>query len=165
MTQIHNSNLTKELVAAAGLQQRDNIPNQIAEKVVPVINVNPWNNIKIKNFASLGSLSNAQTFTWYTASSTKDTYITNYTLSFIKDATSTATDLRLNIVDENGATQIIGRFAGITLTADKQTISQTFAFPLKILRGSNITLTSDTNVANIIMRATMQGFEIDNPNI
>ena len=163
MAQIHNSDLTKELTEVAKLQiGRDIVPNQIADKIVPVIDVNPWHNKIAKPFSTLNSLINQLQSTAYTCSSVKDTYLTGVTLSMIKDATSTATDLRLTVVDEFGGTQALLRIAGFTLTAQSVTITHTFPNPLKLKKGSSIMLLSDTNVANITMRSTIQGFEIDN---
>lgn len=165
MAQIHNSRLTKELSESAKIAvSRDAIPSQLAEKVVPVIDVHPDHNIRLKSFASLGSLSNATTFTWYTADANKDTFICAVNLSMIKDATSQATDMAMTYVDENGATQRLVRIAGITLTAQNVNITQSFPFPIKIKKGTSIILTSDSNAANIVMRACVQGYEIDNPN-
>jgi hypothetical protein len=162
MVQINNKELIKGIADNANIQIAKNpIPDQLADKVVPVMETNPLLLRRIKAFSTLGSLSNATSATLYTCSSIKDTYITNVSLSMIKDATSTSTEISIQVVNEDGTTAYIFRFAGITLTADTQAATVNFAYPLKLKRGSNITINSDTNVANIRARGTVLGYEVD----
>ncbi len=166
MAIIYNSELSKGIVESARLQQnRDIIPNQLAEKVVPVMEVNPQILRKSKGIPLLlTGLVNTTSATIFTSDSIKKTYLTGATLSMIKDATSTATDMGIQFTNADSTVCKICRMAGITLTADSKENSITFDKPIEIKRGSNIVLTSDTNVANIVLRASLFGFEIDNSN-
>jgi hypothetical protein len=165
MAQIYNSDLSKELIDGARIQvSSDYIPNQIADKVVPVMEVNPKLLRTSYPFTLLSSLANATSVTIYTCSTTKDTYITGATLSMIKDVTATSTGVSLNVMDDlTGLTNPIINIAGITLTANAQSESITISPPIKLRKGSNVTITSTTNVANVVAKAALIGFEVYNP--
>jgi hypothetical protein len=163
MATIYNSSLTKELTDVAKIQvSRDSVPNQLAEKVVPVIDVNP-KHARILNIVRATTMTNGTTTTMFTTDASRETYISSCSLAFIKDATSTATNIALTCIID-GVTQTLIRLPGITLTASSDSLAMSFPFPIKVDKGSAITITSDTNVANIIVKATLQGFNIDNPN-
>jgi len=84
-------------------------------------------------------------------------------LSLIKDATATSTSTRINATVDNTATPILV-LQGITLTAQSDSISLSLPIPLKIDRGTAITTTNTTNVANILTSATIFGYVVENIN-
>jgi hypothetical protein len=166
MVTIYNSDLFKEVREGIKTQQlRETIPSQLAEKIVPVMEVNPKLLRRAKPFAMASSLSNATSATIYTAADNKDTFLTGASVSMIKDVTATATDMALKCIspDSTVAYHLL-RIAGITLTPQTMAISNSFVPPIQIKRGSNVTLTSDTNVGNIVIRAALTGYEIENIN-
>jgi hypothetical protein len=161
---IYNSDVTKSIINQIKLAtSMENPPNEIADKVICVLNVSPFQTKTSKPLKTLTGLSNQTSATVYTCNAIKETYLTSATLNYIKDVTSTATDIALNIIDDesNVVSQHL-RFKGITLTANSGSISWSSPFPIKLKKGSNITITSDTNVANVLATCTLLGFEIDN---
>lgn len=167
MTNVKNGSSIRELVQAANLQTGfDEIPTKLATSIVPVININPNDYRFSKAFPIASSLSNATSATVYTCAADKDTYLTAASMSMIKDVTSTATVIALNVIPYNEslvAAPII-RITGFTLTVQNECVTIAFPFPIKLKRGSNITLTSDTNVANVSARCSLIGYEVENNN-
>lgn len=160
MATIFNSDLTKEITTGAKLQTgRDIIPSQLAEKVVPVMEVNP-KLLRRCNILKTATATNATTATIYAVPAGRPFYLTAATLSMIKDATATSTSTRL-IVNVDGVSARVLTIEGMTLTADTQTLTINFPFPIKVDAGSNITVTNTTNVANITSTGVIVGYHDD----
>lgn len=163
MATIYNSELTAELIQAGKLQvARDKIPSEIAEKVVPVIDVNP-KHARICNLVKRQSIVNSASGIIYSVPSSKKTFICGYSLSVIKDVTSTSDRSKINCYLPSGEAITIAEITGITLTPQEQTITATINPPLELQPGTNIDLTNSTNVANINTSGIIWGFEVLNP--
>jgi hypothetical protein len=168
MATIYNSDLTKELIKGAKIQTgRDNVPSQIAEKVVPVMEVNP-KLLKETDAGGAGySLGSSTYVILYTTPSTgKDFYLTDYTFSFVKDvACDTASGPITLQVSKNGANFVVSRSMVLTLTAERETISGTLKQPIKVDRGTNISLIFGTHTAGTYIKSgVVTGFFEENPN-
>jgi len=160
---IYNSNLTKEIIDGAKLQVQDgNIPSEIGNTVVPVMEVNP-KLLRETNFLASGAVTNSTGSTIATTSTTKDTYLTGCQVSFVKDAGSTATLIRAYCTRYGTTTpEACVRIACLTGVAQAGETSVTFANPIKLARGSNLTINPDTNVANLSTAVVFHGYTIDN---
>ena len=139
---------------------RDNLPNQLAEKVVPVIDVHPDHN-RIANVVVSDILANGTSATLYTTPTDRDFYLTSATLSTIKDATSTSTASAIEITPQVGLATKILSIVGLTLTAQNFSIATSFNCPILLKRGSSINITNSTNVANITSRAAITGYIVE----
>lgn len=163
MATIYNSNLSKELIDVAKLQvSKDVVPNQIADKIVPVIDVNPKHS-RVINVIVSALATNSTAGSLYVTPTDRDFYLSAIDLSMIKDATATSLYSCLRAVI-NGATILFCRIPGITLTAQTGSISVAFPSPIKIDRGTTISLINSTNVANVTVAGTIYGYIIDNSN-
>jgi len=161
MAQIYNSDLTKELVQGSKLQQaRDIIPNQLADKVVPVMEVNP-KLLRTTNLFKAGVLSDAVSATIFTASIDRETYIQDIWFSYKTDVNATATNFNVSAVID-GATQNLVIIRKNNLTAEKDSGFLSFDSPIKIDKGSIVTVTSDTNVASFRFSVCFTGFTVEN---
>jgi hypothetical protein len=164
MATIYNSDLSKELVKGASLQQmRDSIPNQLADKVVPTMEVNP-NLFRKINVCRSGSAANATTTALYVTPTDKDFYIVAMALSVIKDVTSTSNLSSIQVTIDGITGLSILSLAAQTLTAQTLSSSISLPCPIKIDRGTTISVNNSTNVANIKASATIFGYYIDNSN-
>ena len=136
---IYNSELTRELREGARLQTSvDPTPTEIAEKVVPVMEVNP-KLLKIINAHKYNEIATASGFNIMTTPIDKDFYLCNLDYSLIKDATSDMTSGTTYIsAIINGETIRLCVFQTITLTAQQVYVNISFPFPIKIDRGTNI---------------------------
>jgi hypothetical protein len=160
MARINNQELKKAFSDATKTQVSEQ-PNDISNRtVIPVIDITPRHH-KIINIAKSASITNATSATVYTTPTDQDFYLTSATLSYIKDATSTSTAIALEVIPKDVANAAVLRFAALTLTAANGNLSQSFVPPILLKRGSNINVTSDTNIANIKAMATVQGYTDD----
>lgn len=157
MANINNSQLSKELIDGAKIQTSfDKIPTQLADKVVPVMEVNP-KLLRCCNFIKEASCINATTTTIYTTPTNKDFFLTALHLSVIKDVTSTSTRSYVNAY-VNGVVNSLITIAGITLTVQDQNCSISFPIPIKIDRGTAIALNNSSATANVTSRASIMGY-------
>lgn len=134
-------------------------PNEVDNsKVLTTIDVTPRNH-KVANVIKGGTLLNATSFTVHTTPVTGDFYLTGAHLTYIKDATSTASTISLTVVpkEQNVATPVL-RFATLTLTAGNGSEAMTFSPPILLARNSTILVTSDTAVANIKAQGQIIGY-------
>lgn len=160
MATIYNSELTTNIVKSIkSSNARDNMPSQIAEKVVPVIDVNPMPKI-YANIVKMATFTNGTTASLYTTpSDTREFYLTGCTISYQKDATSQATQIDLSVypADFPNPTAVI-RLAAITLTAKSDNMAVTFNPPIKLRQNSAVTINSDSGVANIVVKGSIFGY-------
>jgi hypothetical protein len=137
----------------------DKVPAEIENKIQLVVDVNPLKN-EFCNIVRTNGLINNTSATVYSTPTDKDFYLTNATLSYIKDVTSTATYVSM-IVTIGGTVVDLLKLPSITLTVGYGQIAQSYYYPIKIDRGTSITVNSSTNVANITVIGNIQGFTVD----
>jgi len=146
MAKIYNSECTKGLAQNAGIQQNvDKVPNELAEKIVPVFETNP--ELLRKGFVRHATLTADATL--YTTPTNQDFYLTNIVLSNTKDAASDCSGVHISATI-NGANVRLCQITGITLTAGSMNISRTFKEPIKIDRGTNITVSHLTGAGAVL---------------
>lgn len=164
MATINNSELTKEIIDGAKLSiSSEAVPSQLAEKVVPVMEVNP-RLLQIIDVVKYGVCTNQTGVNIYVTPTQRDFFLVGYTLSVVKDANATSTAFGLTGV-VNSETVNICDFPAITLTAGSMSTNHTFAHPIKLDKGSQINLTSSTAVAQFVLRANFYGYTIENSNV
>jgi hypothetical protein len=163
MAQIHNTDLIKELKDGGKLQQlRDVIPSQLADKVVPVMEVNP-KMLRRTNVMKALAKATSGTSTIYTTPSDKDFFLTGAVLTLNKDAANDLATGTVNLtVVQDGETKTIIAMPVITLTAQDKTLVCPIIYPAKLDRGSVIAV-SGTFGAGVLNRVgIITGFIIDN---
>lgn len=151
MPTIYNSDLSKELQIGASLQVSEGIPNQLAEKVVPVMEVNPklTKTLDIVKYTNTSGTSNA---TIYTVPD-QEFYLKGAQLSIIKNATSdVATGSYGLLATINGVSTPILSLALLTLTAQEQSICISFINPIKVDKNTSILLASAASTAGTMVR-------------
>jgi hypothetical protein len=165
MSTIHNSDLFKEFKEGAKTQQlRDVIPTQMADKIVPVMEVNPKLLRRI-NFVKRAASVNATGVNIIPATPTeKDTFIVSASLAYIKDATATSLSSYIQAVLDDGSIIELLDLPQLTLTASSGEISVSFPNPIKLKKGSAITVQNNTANANISTQAIVYGYYVENPN-
>lgn len=142
MVNIYNSQISKEIQEGAKTQTADRIPNQLADKVVPVMEVNPKLLRRVTILKDANSTSKNSNATIYTTPVNQDFYLTMLQTSYEKNATcDIATGVLYSITGViNGATVILGSICGITLTAQADVVCIPFNPPVKLDRNTPITL-------------------------
>jgi len=147
MAKIHNTETIKEVIDGGKIQtSSDVVPTQLADKIVPVMEVNPklLKTVNIVRYANATNPASATTI--YTTPTNQDFYLTGATINSIKTATSdlsTGVFTSLQVVI-NGATQRLFSANGITLTAQEHNVNMVFSPPIKIDRNSVINMAAQS---------------------
>lgn len=138
MAKIYNSDVTKNLQKNAGIQQnKDKTPDELAEKIVPVIETNPAL-LRIINKSYSSNTTTSGGVTIATIPTGKRFYIYSAQINYIKDAASDTTTADLYVTTaKNGRIDILG-IGGITLTAQQGTEVVSFAVPIVCEAGDTI---------------------------
>jgi len=160
MAQINNGELIKGMRDNAKILQNESAPNQLAEKVVPVMETNPLLLRRI-NIHKLANAANATSATIYTTPTDRDFYLTSVSLDLIKDVTATSLNSSVNVTVKGGVSQAILVLRTTTLTIETQNAVLLLPIPMLLERGSNITVTNTTNVANVTASAIITGYVVD----
>lgn len=163
MAQIHNSDLFKEVKDGAKIQQSfDAIPSQLAEKVVPVMEVNP-KLLRRCNFMASAVRSTSGASTLVTTASDRDTFITNAYISTNYDNTAVVTVNRLTIV-QDGATKVLILSPNTANFYLASAININLPFPLKVDRNSAIILGVTSSAGAYSISAGVVGYTVENIN-
>lgn len=160
MAKIYNSDLSKELQAGAKIQINvDRVPDELAEKVVPVMEVNP-KLLRRVTIMKRGLSTATGTITIYTTPADKDFYLTDFYISYFKDAACDNTSIIMTAAVDGASVELWG-IRRPTLTADSDNISFNLNFPIKIDRNTTITLTGTFAVGVLQRQAGIFGYTDD----
>jgi hypothetical protein len=165
-TKIYNSDLTKELREGAKIQSAtDPTPSELAEKVIPVMEVNPK---LLRNYDLLGqaesvTTSSAPGSVVLTANILKETYVTGILLTNVSDVVADNLSLNVRMV-VNGVRKLFVILRKPTTTAYSNSVYVSFNGPVKIDRGSTITFVNTFTVGVSVSSICVYGFEVDNIN-
>jgi hypothetical protein len=165
MAFIHNSDLTKELVKGIALQQtRDQIPNQLAEKVVPVMEVNP-KLLRVCNIVRGVASSATGSVTIYAIPADRDFFLTACALAIEYDAIcdNSSTYIEVNIDGVTSGTNPI-LFSHITGNAGSRQMSFSFPVPIKVKSGTNIVMSGTKTAGAFNKVANIVGYTVENVN-
>ena len=146
----NNTSITQNLHKV--LNTKGEYIDEINPSIQPIIAVPIYTNVVKSN-----TLSNATSLTLYTTPTDKDFFLTALQLSFIKDASATATQMGVTVVID-GVTTTLVRAVGLTTTAQSGNLAQTLPFPIKLDRGSIISIVNNTGVANVTTWVNIMGY-------
>lgn len=163
MAQIHNTQTLNEVREGGKLQQsREIIPSQLAEKVVPVMEVNPklMRRINIMKFLERTATSAG---TIYTTPTDKDFLLVAIQMSERHDAAYDGTRMRINFtLDDGSAGRIDLKLANGTIGSTNQVID--LPIPMKLARGSTIQVDLSFTAGTQTTHTAIFGYIIDNSN-
>lgn len=164
MAIIHNSEVITGIQRAAKIQSgSDSIPRVLASQVIPSIEVNPI--LTKEAFIKVGYDSTSGSITLYTTPTNQDVYVTAAYLSIIKNAAcDVATGPCSLSVVINGATVQLLRLPLITLTAQEQSISISFPHPIKIDRGTSVSVAGSFTAGVYLRAAGISAFADETSN-
>ena len=152
--------ITQAIQRSTGMNYEDKVPRKVEQYIRLGIDISPLGSSRYCDIIKSGQARNATTATIYTTPTDKDFYLTTALLSVIKDVTSTSTASDIAVTIGGVVVKLIV-ISEITLTAQTETIPQSYSFPLKIDRGTNIIIENSTNVAEINARGSITGFLFD----
>lgn len=158
MVRTSNSGIIDRQRIDAGIQLgTGNVATELnINSIQPVLIVNPT---QYNTFIKFNDSNNATNTTIFTTSTTRDTYLTAFTLSVIKDVTSTSTGSSIGVIID-GAVILICKISSITLTIQNATISLSLPYPIKVDKGSIVSVRNATGNANIYTSACIFGYEV-----
>lgn len=152
---VNNRNAYMMRRAHERLNIRDGIffDNDMQNKIIPVYEIDK----PICSVVKQASAQNGSAIV-YTTPTDKDFYLTAFTFSLFKNATSDCATSNI-YVTLGGQTCILHLFAGITLTAQDENIHVTLNYPVKIDRGTNIVIANNANsVGTTVISGTVFGY-------
>ena len=158
MAKINNPLIIKKLIDEAKINTSlEKVPDQLAEKIIPTLNVNPEKIIQTKNTSTADTAS----ATIYTTSLTKDTFLIGGQITLSKDVVSDATFSQITITpfSDSGKVLLILRYEPLTAGQFSETISLTH--PLKLERGSSIIILNNSATASIDIVGTIFFYEVE----
>lgn len=157
-----NSSLSEQLRDTFKSQPNiDGIIKNVAMQIVPVVDVNPEHNRKTTVIRQSGSTGTAAT-TLYTTPTNQDFYLTEASLAYVKnaafDGATSASLFSINLVI-GGATTSVIKLPNITLTAGQDSVYLPISPPLKVDRGTNITISATSFTAGVLVKTgTVMGY-------
>jgi len=157
MSQINSTELLKGMRDNAKVQNLESVPSQLADKVVPVMETNP---ILLRKCNISKGLVSSASGTIYTTPTDRDFYIVASCLSVVRDASATSVSTRILATIDGLASPILG-ICGVTLTAGSSEQSISFPTPIKVDRGTNITVSFNTATAVITAYSQITGYLVD----
>lgn len=163
MAKIYNTDCTRGLAQNARIEQsRDNVPNELAEKIVPTFESNPelLRRTNIINRTGSTVTGNAS----YILPVNKDFYLTGIQAAYIKDAAcdqATGTGLTISATPFGNTTQTILCFPTITTTAQSDNIFVSIVPPVRLERGSSITYNSSYTAGVMSRSMSVYGYTTD----
>lgn len=162
MAGINNSDLTRQLIDGAKINTSfDKVPNQLAEKVVPVMEVNPELLRKI-TVVDGEVRTTTGTLTGYTTSPTKKFFLTGFSASIIKDATCDLSTGGIYVqCTKNGVLKTLLSFSTITTTAQDHVKIVQLSKPVELDKNTAILFTGTFSAGVMVRTLAIQGFEVD----
>lgn len=163
MAKIYNTDLFKELKDGIKLQQvRDAIPTQLAEKIVPVMEVNPKLLRRINQVHHLSSTSSGSGAI-FTTPKDRDFYFVGCSISVSSSATANSTSSSISLTPEFQQQTTIFIVNKQTLTAGSTVSNLFLPFPLKLSRNTSIQVSKSFTVGTESNSFTVYGYTVDNP--
>jgi len=154
LNQMDNKALKQDLIDDLRLNVAyDAIPSTVIPSIQPVAIVEK----KYCDIVRRGIAINSTSATVYGTPTDKDFYLTFANLSFIKDASSTAVTMTLTVVIEGVSINLL-ELNGFSTIADSDATSGSFHPAIKIDRGTNIIVTSNTSASNIRVSGNIAGY-------
>jgi hypothetical protein len=156
---IANPDLSKELQDAGRFQLNQGIlPTELADKIIPVIEINPKLLRRCTYIQTNGG--SAGSVTIATTPIDRDVYITAAWISVSKLVTDSNTHSQLKVTPKGGASTTIVGIAGTTLNAETGSIAISFPVPIILERGTVIQLAKVS--ANGTAIAGVTGYTVEN---
>lgn len=160
-----NSDLSREFSEGGRIQvSRDKIPDQFADKIVPVMEVNPKLLRRCDQIFSITNGTINTSATILTTPSDRDFFLCGFTISWTNDAASQASSASIVLSpDQLAASQQCFKMQNVTGVAGSQNMTCDFNRPIKIKRGTAMTATIlGAAVGTSYLAVTVWGYTVDN---
>lgn len=145
----------------AEIRKALNIPIAVANTPVPIaiIESNPKLTKDIKYADTTATNATSGTIVSADTTSKKNKYIVGYEIECIKDVTATSLDASITFTQDSGTTYLKTLMASLTAEQFRKVVMFPPGHALKVDKGSAISLSINTNVANIKVHAGIFYYE------
>jgi len=158
MTTNFNSEVTQKIVKGLKLQgSAEDVPSRVGDVILPVFISNP--DRLIRNESNAANDATSQDI--MTTSSVKDTYLVGAEITISKSALATSIFSRLLFTPFGQPARNLLRIRYEPLTAGNFHANITFPFPIRLNRGSVISITNTTATASIDANGTVYFYETE----
>lgn len=157
MVDIQSKEVIDKISDELKIQPAMTIPRALAEKIQLVYGINPQYDVKFV----AGSTNDATTSDLMTTSATKDTYLVACMLTVSKDVVSNSINSKINAFAVGRANSSLLALRYEPVTAGTHQITFDFAHPIKLERGSVITITNSSGTASIDTLGIVYFYETD----
>jgi len=163
MGKINNKNLIKGIIDGLNIQLNQSaVPVEYAEKVVPTFETNT-KLLRRCNIVKQGARTTNGSSTLYATPTDKDFYLCSFWLQNISSATADNVSISLLATIEGISTAII-YFNKPTLTLFQETLQVSVPFPIRLDRGTNVTISSTFTLGTSNTSAVIIGYTDDDLN-
>jgi len=152
-----NPSIAEDQTRILNLKGQENL-SEVSDLIQPVINITRDSRILGNGTMASGGPVSASIFT---APSDKDTYLTGISYGLIKDVNATATLFNIRGTFGGVVNTSLKVIPCLTLTAQQTDGNIQFNPPMKIDRGSQLQISTDTNVANWLIKVTAYGYNVE----
>lgn len=160
MAYIDNTQTKREIDDAIRGNSVTNLaPTKVSDNVQLVLNVNP-KDYKNSEIVLSNTCVNSTSSTIYTTPTDRDFYLTSAQLSMIKDAGALSTYSAINCTINGDANVRLIRVIGLATTAQTESLSISFPAPVKVDRGTAITVINSNAGANVSASGLIAGYLI-----
>lgn len=150
-----NTKILSDAARQFNIRNGEFFDNAIGNKLIPVVDVTP-----IADIVRSAAVTNATTSLIYTTPTDKDFYLTAVTLSYQKDAGNASILLNLNVYI-NSIVRSVASIYFLPSSANSETITLSFPYPIKLDRGQIIQTAITDATANITHGGVIVGFLSD----
>lgn len=157
MVDIQSKEVIDKIAEDLKVQPALQIPRELAKAIQLVYNVNPERMIRIKG----NTASDATSAAIHTTSATKDTFLVGLSLTIAKSALATSLSSGIIITPFGEASATVELIRYEPTTAGQFHTNIQFIKPIKLNRGSTVTVTNTTATASIDTTGTIFFFEVD----
>lgn len=161
MAKINKIETIKRIMDDAGIQtSTDDVPKELASKIVPVLISNP----DLKKYESVIESAGRNTTgssVIYTTPIDKDFYLTDVYLQNQSDSTADNTIISLSVTQKGKANKFIIYMRKLTTTAFDHMISRKLDPPIRLERGSTITSASTFTAGASETTGSIIGFIVE----
>ena len=159
MAKIQNSDVITEMIKGLFLDPaREQVPSEIADKILAVYQVNPQRLIQVANL----DISDGTAGTLITTASDKDTYLIGATISVSKDVVNNGIFSAIDCVPIGNPRRQVLIVNYEPVTASSNLNAQiAFPLPIKLTRGSSVRILNGSGTASIDTAGTIMFYEVD----
>jgi len=157
MVDIQSKEVIDKISEDLKVQPAMQIPRELAKQIQLIYNVNPERIIQTR----INTAADATVATIHTTSAVKDTFLIGVFLSVSKDVVSTSLNSDIRFVPFGGVSTAVLTIKYEPVTAGQFVSNREFMIPIKLARGSNVTVHNSTNTASIDAGGIINFYETD----